>query len=222
MLELMDPVPQGLRERKKLQTRMDLARAALTLFEERGYATTTVEDIAAAANVSRRTFFRYFRSKDEVFIVDPEGKLATIHVALAEGPPEEPTLDALQRGMVAMTAAYWDPELSRRIIALLDREPEMMAAAMAYQVRFADVLAQELATDMGVDVHFDPRPRILAHAAINFARSAVAGWLLDEDGRTPIERAVDAFELGRPALEAILAMPVEAPPMPTEAPVRTA
>ena len=66
----MEPIPQGLRERKKIQTRLALARAAMALFEERGYDATTVDDIAAAANVSRRTFFRYFAGKDEVFIVD--------------------------------------------------------------------------------------------------------------------------------------------------------
>lgn len=208
ILKGMDPIPRGLRERKKRQTRMDLARAAIRLFEDRGYAHATVEDIAEAANVSRRTFFRYFRSKDEVFIVDPEGKLAAIHIALAEGPPDEPTLDALRRGLVAMTEAYWDPELSRSIIALMYREPEMMAAAMAYQVRFADTLAHEVAVDMGVDEQIDPRPRILAHTAIALMRSSVASWLLDEVGGTPVERAQAAFEMGRPALQAIIAMPV--------------
>jgi AcrR family transcriptional regulator len=84
----MDPVPQGLRERKKRQTRIDLARAALRLFEERGYDAVTVDDIAAEANVSRRTFFRYFDSKDEVLIVDPEGKIAAMRIALRDGPPE--------------------------------------------------------------------------------------------------------------------------------------
>ena len=199
----------GLRERKKLQTRLALARAAIDLFETQGYGATTVEDIAAAANVSRRTFFRYFKSKDEVFIVDPEGKLAAIHRALAEGPADEPTLDALERAMVALTEVYWDPELSRAIIALMQREPEAMAAAMAYQVRFADVQAYELAVDMEVDERLDPRPRILAYTAISMMRATVAGWLEDADGGTPIERASDAFELARPALEAIMAMPVE-------------
>jgi AcrR family transcriptional regulator len=207
----MDPIPMGLRERKKLQTRQALARAAIELFEAQGYGETTVEDIAAAANVSRRTFFRYFKSKDEVFIVDPEGKLAVIHDALAGGPPDEPTLDALGRAMVALTEVYWDPELAPAIIALVQREPEAMAAAMAYQVRFADVLARELAVDMEVDEQLDPRPRILAYTAISMMRAAVAAWLADAAGGTPVERAATAFELGRPTLEAIIAMPVETP-----------
>ena len=109
----MDPIPQGLRARKKIQTRLALARAAMQLFEERGYAATSVDDIAAAANVSRRTFFRYFSAKEEVFIVDPEGKLAALHVALADGPPDEPTIAALRRGVVALVGAYFEPELIR-------------------------------------------------------------------------------------------------------------
>ena len=219
MLMLMEPIPQGLRERKKLQTRKNLARSAIRLFEERGYANTTVEEIAAAANVSRRTFFRYFKSKDEVVIVDPEGKLAAVHVALAEGPPDEPTLEALKRGMLALVEAYWDPELSRSIVALMAREPEALAAARIYQMRFADVLSLELGVDMGVDERLDPRPRILAHMTISLARSAIAGWLLNpgEPDLTPVVRAERAFELGRPAMEAILAMPVEASATSSEA-----
>jgi hypothetical protein len=63
---------------------------------------------------------------------------------------------------------------------------------------------------METDARLDPRPRILAHAAVALARSAVASWLLDavsEDG-TPVDRAVVAFDRGRPMLEAILATPV--------------
>lgn len=206
----MDAIPPGLRERKKLQTRKALARAAIRLFAEQGYATTTIDDIAAAANVSRRTFFRYFRSKDEVFIVDPEGKLEAVHVVLAEGPVGEHTLDKLRRAMLAITEIYWDPELSRAIVALVAREPEVAAAARVYQARFAEQLEHELATDMETDARLDPRPRILAHAAVALARSAVAGWLLDSEGKdgTPVDRAIVAFDRGRPMLEAIVALPV--------------
>jgi len=207
----MDPIPQGLRERKKRQTRRDLARAALRLFREQGFEQTTVDDIAAAANVSRRTFFRYFKSKEEVFIVDPDGKIAAMHIALAEGPSDEPTIDALRRGALAMTEAYWDPELAQEVVELMEREPAIVAAAAAYQVRFVDALAHELAVDMEVDERFDPRPRILAYAAISMMRSAVVGWFSDEGTGTPMEQATRAFEIGRPVLEAILAMPVETP-----------
>ncbi len=207
----MDPLPQGLRERKKRQTRIDLARAAMALFEQHGYDAVTVDDIAAAANVSRRTFFRYFDTKDDVIAVDPEGKLAAMRIALRDGPPEEPTLDALRRGALAMMAAYWDPELSRTIIRLLEQEPKMMAAAMAFQVRYIGSLAHELAIDMETDERLDPRPRILAHTAVTMMRAAVAGWLADDSGGDPGERAELAFEQGRPALEAILALPTEQP-----------
>ena len=146
------PAPASLRERKKLETRLALARSALRLFEERGYAETSVDDIAAAANVSRRTFFRYFRAKDEVVIVDPEGKLRALHVALAEGPPDEPTIAALRRGILALTEAYFEPDIIRSVARVGMAEPSLAATAMAYQVHWEDELAREVAADLGVDV----------------------------------------------------------------------
>jgi AcrR family transcriptional regulator len=206
----MDPVPKGLRERKKQQTRLELARAAVRLFEARGYDAVTVEDIAAEANVSRRTFFRYFDSKDEVFIIDPEGKIAAMRIALREGPPEESTLDALRRGSLALMEAYWDSELTLAVLRLIEREPKALAAAMAYQVRMGDALAHELAIDMGTDERLDPRPRILAHTGITLMRAAVATWLTDTSSRTPFELAQESFERSRPAFEAIMDLPVSA------------
>lgn len=203
----MEPIPRGLRERKKIETRLALARAAMRLFEERGYATTSVDDIAAAANVSRRTFFRYFASKEEVFIVDPVGKLAALHVALAEGPPHEPTIAALRRGILALTAAYWDPELVRAEARIGEREPAVMAAALAYQVHWEDMLAVEVAADLGVAIERDLRPRIVAHATVAIMRAGVAAWLQEDGSRSPAAVVASTFDRATPALEAILAMP---------------
>ena len=197
----------GLRARKKLQTRLALARAAMRLFEERGYAATTIDDIAAEANVSRRTFFRYFESKDEAFIVDPAGKLEALHVALAEGPPDEPTIAAVRRGLLALTAAYFEPDLVRAEARVGAREPAVMAAGLAYQVRWEDELAKEVAVDLRVDIAADPRPRILAHATVAIMRAGIAAWLQDETLGTPADVVADTFDRATPALEAILAMP---------------
>jgi AcrR family transcriptional regulator len=203
--------PVGLRERKKIATRLAIARAAMALFEERGYDGTTVDDIAAAADVSRRTFFRYFAGKDEVFIVDPEGKLRALHVALADGPPDEPTLAALRRGILALTAAYFDPALVRAEARIAYREPAVAAAGLAYQVRWEDALAQEVADDLGVDINLDPRPRIVAHATVAIMRAGVAAWLAGSGPAQPVDEVARTFDLTTPALEAVLAMPVGPP-----------
>ena len=202
----MDPIPQGLRARKKIQTRLALARAAMHLFEERGYAATTVDDIAAAADVSRRTFFRYFASKEEVFIVDPEGKLDALHVALAQGPPDEPTIAALRRGVVALVGVYFEPELIRAESRVALREPVVAAAGLAYQVRWEDALAQEVAADLGVDLRHDPRPRIVAHTTVAIMRAGVSQWVQGDCEGDPAEVVAATFDQAIPALEAVLAM----------------
>jgi AcrR family transcriptional regulator len=202
----MEPIPPGLRQRKKIETRLTLARAAMRLFEERGYAATTVDDIAAAANVSRRTFFRYFASKDEVFIVDPEGKLAALHIALAGGPPDEPTIAALRRGIVALASAYFEPDLVRVEARVAAREPAIAAAGLAYQVRWEDALAREVAVDMGVDVDRDPRPRIVAHTTVAVMRAGIAQWFQGGCEGDPADAVAATFDAATPALEAVLAM----------------
>lgn len=203
----MDPIPRGLRERKKIETRLALARAAMRLFEERGYAATTIDDIAAAANVSRRTFFRYFATKEEVFIVDPAGKLAALHVALAEGPPDEPTIAALRRGIVALAGAYFDPDLIRAEARVALLEPVVAAAGLAYQVRWEDALALEVAADLGVDIDRDARPRIVAHTTVAILRAGVAAWFEGGCEGDPEEIVASTFDRTTPALEAVLAMP---------------
>ncbi|MET0188427.1 MAG: TetR family transcriptional regulator [Pseudonocardia sediminis] len=84
----------GLRERKKARTRADLQRHALRLFRDRGYAETTVDDIAAAAEVSRSTYFRYFAGKEAAVLYDDVDPLMA--QAFAETPPGTPLLTALR------------------------------------------------------------------------------------------------------------------------------
>lgn len=97
------PLAQGLRERKKAKTRAAIQRHALRLFREQGYEATTVEQIAAAAEVSPSTFFRYFPTKEDVVMYDP---FDPILFASFEAQPAKLTpLEAVREAMLAAFAA---------------------------------------------------------------------------------------------------------------------
>ncbi len=91
--------PLGLRERKKQQTKRALEQAAFDLFAEQGYADTTVEDIAAAAQVSRASFFRYFGSKEDVLAADDDLRRERFMHALARQSADLPVLTAVRAAL---------------------------------------------------------------------------------------------------------------------------
>jgi AcrR family transcriptional regulator len=142
----------GLRDRKKLRTRDAIRRAALRLIEANGYADTTVEQIAEAAEISPSTFFRYFPSKEAVFLSDDLDELFLR--LLAEQPPDVPSLTAFRRA-IALTAATisrddWAFERSRQ--RLVFSVPELKAAQFdAFRrsvARCADVESRRLGREL--------------------------------------------------------------------------
>jgi AcrR family transcriptional regulator len=89
----------SLRERKRARTRAALIDAAVTLFERDGYDDTTIADIAAAAEVSPRTFFGYFASKEDLLFTDPDARIQTTLKAIERRTPDEGPVDVLLRGL---------------------------------------------------------------------------------------------------------------------------
>ncbi|MEU4574093.1 TetR/AcrR family transcriptional regulator [Nonomuraea sp. ATR24] len=87
----------GLRERKKQRTRRALADAAIRMFTEKGYEETTIAEIAAAADVSTRTFFGYFASKEDVVFYDSAARLEELLARVADRRPGEPVAELLTR-----------------------------------------------------------------------------------------------------------------------------
>ncbi|MFJ8809659.1 TetR family transcriptional regulator [Streptomyces sp. NPDC102490] len=158
----------GLRELKKQRTRDLLLRSALELFTERGYEETTVDDIAEAADVSQRTFFRYFASKeDAAFFV---ARLAESHFveAVLARPPEEAPLDALR---LALTES-WDTigeaveqlvplELHMRFYRVIESTPALLAAHLRRATELEEQIARVVAAREGLDLETDPRPRVV-------------------------------------------------------------
>lgn len=126
----MVPDPAGLRERKKAQTRQALATAAMRLFAERGYEATTVADIAAAAEVSTRTFFAYFPSKEDVLFTGTRERLELVRQAFAAHSTTLPPLTALRATLdqIIETASgdLFAPDRDIRLRLLLER-PEVRA-----------------------------------------------------------------------------------------------
>jgi AcrR family transcriptional regulator len=89
----------SLRERKRARTRRALIDAAVELFERHGYDKTTIADIAAAADISPRTFFGYFASKEDLLFTDPDARVQTTLRAIEQRAPDEGPVDVLLRAL---------------------------------------------------------------------------------------------------------------------------
>ncbi|MBT3151334.1 TetR family transcriptional regulator [Streptomyces sp. CHD11] len=178
----------GLRERKKQRTRDALVRAALELIAARGYEGTTVDDIAAAVDVSQRTFFRYFASKEEVAFFVP--RLAEAHVldAARRRPPGEAPLEVLRRAVLDSWDGVNDAveqlvplELHLRVYRLIESTPVLLAAHLRRATELEEELARLIAEREGLDVDGDPRPRILVAAFGGVIRVAERRWSTGDD-----------------------------------------
>jgi AcrR family transcriptional regulator len=120
---------------QRRQMRQDLAAAAMDLFATQGYEETTVDQIAAAAGVARRTFFRYFRSKEEAIFPDHDDTLVRVADLLASAEPDEHPLDVVCRGIKEVLRMYASTpavsvaryQLIRQVPALREREIAVVA-----------------------------------------------------------------------------------------------
>lgn len=155
----------GLRERKKARTRATVQREALRLFSRRGYAATSVEQIAAAAEISPSTFFRYFPTKEDVVLADVIDARTYAHVV--DAPAGLGPLDALRHAMEAVLAELTPEELELETVRnqLIRTEPELRRGALAELVRPVRLYAAALAQRLGRDP-VDPDLLVFAGAAI--------------------------------------------------------
>jgi AcrR family transcriptional regulator len=168
----MADVGEAVRPRRK--HREALLKAARTLFRARGFEATTIDEIVAAAGVSRRTFFRYFETKDAVVFPNADERIARFAALLRPGAdrPDEAPLDALRRAVEAMAADFaanrdellLQDELIRGSPALLAREHEL-------DRRWEAAIAEALGGDL--------EARVRAGALTGGLRAALRGWLAD-------------------------------------------
>jgi AcrR family transcriptional regulator len=175
----------GLRARKKLSTRQQLARAALRLAVELGPGNVRREDIAAAADVSLRTFSNHFSSKEEA-IVSLAVERAVGVVASLRG---RPTREALREALVAaVVEQYSQAAPSREWIAQIQTivsAPEVQGAYLKALAGIEGSLAEAIAERLRADIRHELRPRVLAAAVCAAERVAIRFWL-DSDASVPL------------------------------------
>jgi len=190
--------PVSLRERKKLATRRLLRRAALDLVAARGLTNVTVEDIAEAADVSPRTFFNYFPSKEAaLFGGDPE-RAAELREGVASEVPGKSALDALRvvltRDSQAMAdelrSLGGDPADWLRRMKIARTDPHIRAAHAAQMSMLERAIAEGLATRLGADQETDPYPGVLAAAAVSMVRACLTFWA-GTGGAMPLGQLID-------------------------------
>jgi AcrR family transcriptional regulator len=182
-------VAEGLRERKKQRTREQIVEAAMGLFAERGYHATTIADIAEAADVSPRTFFSYFPSKEAVVFHNVDRDLDSLENALSERLPGETAFDALRRWIDAKFEEWAGEEDEAHLRKRLCREDEGLANFQGgVMARIQELLLGAIGDDLG-----EPpdalRPRLVAAAAVA-ALTSLDTTMDEKDGqRGPVGKA---------------------------------
>ena len=169
---------EGLRERHRKRTAAELEEAALTLFCERGFDAVTIDDIAATADVSRRTFFRYYASKEDVILSDHPKRLDELEAALARRPVDEPPLTALRHAILSLAGTMEEHrEHMLRRFRLVTTTPSLEARSLCLQRNWETAVTAMLAARMGVDPAKDLRPGVVAATTMSAMRVATANWL---------------------------------------------
>ncbi len=186
----------GLRERKKAQTRRALTVAAIQLSIERGSPDrVTVEEISDAADVSPRTFFNYFSSKEDAILgVDPDRR-AGLRAELELRPIDETPVDALRAALLA-TAEGIDEnaELWAQRLQLVREHPSLSPGYVASFADFERGLVEAMAARLDLDPDTDLYPAIVVATALTVMRVTVKHWQAN-DGDTPLTELLDlAFD----------------------------
>lgn len=192
---VLEAKPPGRRDRKKQQTRQALIEAALRLVEQRGLEHVTVEEIAAAADVSPRTFFNYFASKDEAITGDQFVDQHDVHARFlavdAAIPAVEAFLIAMEPGLISMQE---DRELWLLRMRVMEANPALITGLIARSAAAEIDLITGVADRLGLTPEH-PYPAVFAAATGGAMRTAMMRWAAAGDERPLADLVREAFAI---------------------------
>lgn len=193
----------GRRERKKRATRLALKAAAIDLIAERGYGNVTVEDIADAVDVSVRTFFNYFDSKDAALVGEDPELIQCMRSQLLELEPELGPLEALTTVLLARIRAIGEDidqsgeghEVWLRRLAVIRTQPEVLVAYAKHLAVVEQALIEGLVERLGGNDQFRPYATLLSVSAVGVMRVAGMCWGGEGGSAALLEFTSAAFDL---------------------------
>jgi AcrR family transcriptional regulator len=189
-------------ERKRQLVRDELTEAAVKLLAHQGFDETTVEQIAAAVGMSRRTFSRYFESKEDVIVHMLAGAGTQLCAALRARPAEEPPAVALRHALSVFTEIMaGHPQKAQHVTRLILGTPALLARFLERQSHWQDEMTTVLAERTGFPSETDLRPRLAAGVALTAFNAALRRWV-EDGGTADMDGLVDeAFTTVTPALD---------------------
>jgi AcrR family transcriptional regulator len=173
MVQKVTPI----REQTRAVVRSLLAKTALELFAAKGYDDTTVEEVAAAAGVSRRTLFNYFRNKEDLALsgLSEQGEL--IAARLAERPADEEPWAALRAAFQVLEEIEGTRERRLEIVTLLFGNEALRAGHAEKQARWQDLFAPLIESRLPDSGHRSLEARAIAAVAITCLQAALEEWV---------------------------------------------
>jgi TetR/AcrR family transcriptional regulator, regulator of mycofactocin system len=171
-----------------------LEEVALRLFEQHGFDAVTVDDLAAEAQISPRTFYRYFAAKDDVLQVAIDRRSEGLRVVLEASPDDEPPVHALSRAFRSVLSAE-DPEVIRRWMVVIQATPDLLRGVLGgIQLKSQTVIAEFFSSRLG-EASDALVPTMLAAAAGGVVMAAHTKWfLLGGDLPTTVSEGLDVLQ----------------------------
>lgn len=183
---------EGLRERKRRETRQHIAETGLRLFLSNGYENTTLDIIAAEAGISRRTFFSYFKSKEDLLFIWQSEAWSAVWEDLLTVSPDEHPLDAVRDVFVRRLAHYANDEM-RAIDRLLRSSETLRARKQAAYEEYEQALFTTLC-EVWRQPQRRPVLRMVAMACIGVVRLSLEVWNQQDTTNRPLAEVLqDAF-----------------------------
>lgn len=171
--------------RPPVTTRVEIERVAMRLFSERGFDDTTVDDIAAAAGIGRRTFFRYFGSKNDVVWGEFHAGLERFRASLEAAGDDVPLSEALRRAIVAFNALPAEQvPVHRQRMGLILGVSSLQAHSTLMYAAWRRVVGEFVARRRGEDPD-DLVPRLVGHVLLGAAVAAYEQWLATPEAQLP-------------------------------------